>query len=76
MSEPSPFADLIERLTVNELVTALGSNYQTVASWKIRKRGIPVAHWPALIEIAKKRDIDLTFELLHEWRTQAGRADA
>lgn len=73
MSAPSPFAKLIKKLTVNEIVSALGSSYQTVASWKTRKRGIPVNHWPAIIEIAKRKDIPLTLDLLLEWRSRKGK---
>lgn len=75
MTAVSPFVDLIEKLTVAELSTALNAPYQTVAAWKQRKR-IPVSHWPQLIEVAKRHDIDLTLELLHAWRAATKRGDA
>ena len=74
MNSPSPFTDLIEKWPAEAGKSALatfsddlGVPYPTAGAWKQRK-SIPAEQWPALIEAARKRGLDLTLELLHEWR--------
>lgn len=67
MTDASPFVELIEKLTVSALAAEFHAPYQTVAAWKQRKT-IPAERWPELIEVAKKRGVDLTLEMLHEWQ--------
>lgn len=75
MTAVSPFTDLIEKITVSALSAEMGAPYQTVAAWK-QRGSIPPSRWPALISIAKKRDIEITLELLHEWQSTAPKGDA
>lgn len=57
-----------------DLARELGRPYTTVAAWKIR--GIPANHDGELIEAARRRGVDLSFERLHDLRKafRGGRA--
>ncbi|ODM47230.1 hypothetical protein A9320_23215 [Ruegeria sp. PBVC088] len=48
--------------SISELAKDLGEPYSTVQSW--RHRGIPARRYPQLIEVAKRRGADLTYEEL------------
>lgn len=44
---------------------ALGESPSTVSGWKKRPRGIPGAHWAAVVRLAADRDrSDITLEVL------------
>jgi hypothetical protein len=75
MSEPSPFAVVFKKLTISTLREEMKAPYQTVSAWKLRG-SIPSDRWPALIAVAQKHGIDLSLELLHEWRAKSKKGDA
>lgn len=54
---------------VRPVANALGTEYQTVHSWIAR--GFPASRAPQLLEVARKRDVTLTYEDI--FNAQSGR---
>lgn len=60
------FSDLIGQWkSIAQFARDLGVDYELAKKWK-QRNFIPSIHWPAIVEAAKQRDIDVTIVRLSE----------